>query len=216
MKSFKKLLALTLIFSFCATMLFPNTVYAQTNIQANVQYSKDIYALELEETINIEGTNYTFSYLYENDNRIIYVPNDINSNIDKIYYDEESNIGYLNGQPCFKKITSSDSKDPSIIPFGGWETVGTDSVYISWGAATTAEGIAAMISAALGLIGTAGVIAAMGLAPLISLVGNAGGATIYIEEQTLHMAFEPPRRRYLWTFVASTGDSYGPFIINDF
>ena len=57
MKSFKKLLALTLIFSFCATMLFPNTVYAQTNIQANVQYSKDIYALELEETINIEGTN---------------------------------------------------------------------------------------------------------------------------------------------------------------
>ena len=88
--------------------------------------------------------------------------------------------------------------------------------HISWGAATTAEGIAAMISAALGLIGTAGVIAAMGLAPLISLVGNAGGATIYIEEQTLHMAFEPPRRRYLWTFVASTGDSYGPFIINDF
>lgn len=93
----------------------------------------------------------------------------------------------------------------------GWEILSTSSHYISWLQGTSVAVVAGAIAAFLGTLGTAGVIAAMGTAALSALAASTSGGTLYVE---LHMHSVPlvtPQYRFVWTFTASTGDSYGPF-----
>lgn len=215
MKKFYKACAVILIGSLFGSLVLSNDVYAQAQSEALVENENDIYVQGKCETVNIEGINYTFEYSYKNGNRVVHISNDKDGRIDKVYYNESEKKVYYNGKAVMQLIESN--KNISIGLYGGWTTVGTDSHYISWGEAVGTAVLASMISIAVGHgVGASAVIAAMGTGALSTLASCAGGGTVYIQEQTLKVPLEPPRRRYLWTFTASTGDSYGPFILNDF
>ena len=93
----------------------------------------------------------------------------------------------------------------------GWESLQTSSHYISWGEATTKAVIAGMIAIYLGSLGTKGVIAAMGVGALGVIAANSSGGTVRTELQWYHSLFYT-QYRYVWSFEASTGDVYGPYI----
>lgn len=77
----------------------------------------------------------------------------------------------------------------------------TDSEYITWGKGISTAALAASISVVLGFLGPAGVIAA-----------GAIGGTVNVELQMYQLPLVAPQYRYIWSFKASTGDFYGPYL----
>lgn len=143
----------------------------------------------------------------ENGNRAVTITNNINNNIDKIIYDIESSIMYLNGKVFSTFVNNNNALYHSNdITADGWKILSTDSHYISW-----REAIAGMIAVYLGTLGTAGVIAAMGTTALGIIAANSSGGTLYVELHSYSAPFVTPQYRFVWTFTASTGDSYGPY-----
>ena len=69
-----------------------------------------------------------------------------------------------------------------------------------------------MIAVYLGTLKAAGVIAAMGTTALGVLAASSGGGTVNVELQWFYAPFVTPQYRYIWSFKASTGDKYGPYI----
>lgn len=193
------LLAMVVMFSFTIQPAFAAT--------AGTAY--DLYANEGNENIYIDGTSYTYHYYYENGSRAIDIINNKNGHIDKIVYSEENQTLYLNENRLAVIGNSFSTLDSGFTD--GWESLGTSSHYISWGESTTTAVIAGMIAIYLGSLGTAGVIAAMGVGALSIIAANANGGTITAELQWYHSMFYT-QYRYIWTFVASTGDTYGPYI----
>lgn len=205
MNKIKKILAIMLAVVFGANMVFCQTVYASE--ETYLHY--DLYSENGSETVNIDGINYTYHYFYDNGNRAVTIENDKNNTVDKIVYDAAAAMLHLNG----KSIPVLDSA-VTIQGYasGDWESLSSDSHYISWAEAVTVAVLAGMIAAFLGSIGGAAVIAAMGTTALGVLAGSAGGGTVYVDLQWFQIPFVAPQYRYVWSFTASTGDSYGPYI----
>lgn len=205
MKEAKKLLTMLL----AVTLMFSLTIqpaFAATSVCT--AYS--LYDNEDSETVNIGGISYTYRYYYENGNRAIDIVNNESGHIDRIIFDETALEMYLNG----RRVSMADGTAPTVAPAytDGWESLGTDSYYISWGEATTAAVVAGMIAAYLGSLGTSGVVAAMGLTALSIIAANSSGGTLTVEWQWYNIPLVAPQYRYIWSFTASTGDKYGPYI----
>lgn len=197
---FTMLLSVLLMFS-----LTIQPAFAATTMGA----SYDLYANEESETLYIEGISYTYNYYYENGFRAIDVVNNENGHIDKIVYDEVDGTILLNEDQFVVVDNIASTLDLGFTD--GWESLDTSSHYISWGEATTAAVIAGMIAIYLGSLGTAGVIAAMGVGALGVIAANSSGGTLTVELQWYHSLFYT-QYRYIWSFKASTGDTYGPYI----
>lgn len=196
-------LLLVVVFMFSFTI---QPAFAATH--TNTSYK--LFANEESETVYIDGASYTYRYYYENGNRAIDIVNNETGNTDKLVYDEAASVMHLNENqfPIVDCITSTSA----LTYTNGWESMGTSSYYISWGTATTAAVVAGMIAIYLGSLGTAGVIAAMGVGALGVIAANSSGGTLTTELQELNIPFTTPQYRYIWSFIASTGDTYGPYI----
>ena len=88
----------------------------------------------------------------------------------------------------------------------------TDSEYITWGKGISTAALAASISVVLGFLGPAGVIAAMGTSAVGVIAAGAIGGTVNVELQMYQLPLVAPQYRYIWSFKASTGDFYGPYL----
>ncbi len=190
---------------FCFNMFFSQTIYAAEKIP-------NVFILEnSSETIEIEGISYTYNYFYEDGKRVVTITNNTDIHIDKLVYDTTTSIMYLNGEIFWMPDDDMIQLQSGGMTADGWEILSTSSHYISWLQGTSVAVVAGAIAAFLGTLGTAGVIAAMGTAALSALAASTSGGTLYVE---LHMHSVPlvtPQYRFVWTFTASTGDSYGPF-----
>lgn len=195
------LLAVVLMFSFTIQPAFAAT---------SVGTAYDLYTNEESETVNIDGTSYTYRYYYENGDRAIDIVNNESGHIDKLVYDETASEMYLNGSQI--SMVDCTASTPAPAYTDGWESLGTSSHYISWGEATTAAVVAGMIAIYLGSLGTAGVIAAMGVGALGIIAANSSGGTLTAELQWYHVPLVTPQYRYIWSFTAGTGDTYGPYV----
>lgn len=196
-------------------MVLTITVMLQTVMQPVYASSasvtnNDMYAKNVVETINIEGINYTYHYFYSGENRAIEIANDVNNNVDIIIYDEVQSKMYVNGQEIV--FVDCTAQTPALMYTDDWETIGTGSHYISWAQGTTVSVVAACFAAYLGSLGAKAVILAMGASTLSILASNCIGGTLYVESQWCHIMFTEPQYRYVWSFTASSGDSYGPYI----
>lgn len=210
MKKFKKIFALIFTIVLSVNYFLIQPVHAASLNINNA--ANDPYATRKSEIINIDGINYTYQYFYENGNRVIQIINNSSNEIDIVKYDKNSSTIYLNDN-VFASINSVPlSKGQSYTTnYSGWETLSTGSHYISWAQGVSASVIAAAIAVYLGSIGTGGVIAAMGVGALGVIAGSCSGGTLYLELQMFSNYPSLPQYRYLWTFTASTGDSYGPY-----
>ena len=152
-----------------------------------------------------------YNYFYEDGKRVVTITNNTDIHIDKLVYDTTTSIMYLNGEIFWMPDDDMIQLQSGGMTADGWEILSTSSHYISWLQGTSVAVVAGAIAAFLGTLGTAGVIAAMGTAALSALAASTSGGTLYVE---LHMHSVPlvtPQYRFVWTFTASTGDSYGPF-----
>lgn len=194
------LLAVFLTFSLTIQPVFGATT---------VGVVSDLYATEQSEMVYIDGDSYTYNYYYENGSRAIDIINNQSGHIDKIVYNQAENIIYLNEDQLAVIDNTASTLDLGFTD--GWESLQTSSHYISWGEATTKAVIAGMIAIYLGSLGTKGVIAAMGVGALGVIAANSSGGTVRTELQWYHSLFYT-QYRYVWSFEASTGDVYGPYI----
>lgn len=203
MKKGKRLLTMLLAIVF----MFSFTIQPAFAATAGTAY--DLYTNEESETLYIDGTSYTYNYYYENGSRTIDIINNESGHIDKIVYNEENKTIYLNENQLAVIGNTVSTLDSGFTD--AWESLGTSSHYISWAESTTTAVIAGMIAIYLGSLGTAGVIAAMGVGALGIIAANANGGTITAELQWYHSLFYT-QYIYTWSFEASTGDTYGPYI----
>lgn len=192
-----------------SVILSTNFVFEQP-VHASSPYT-NFYIDNKIETVNIDGITYAYYFYYENGNRAITITNDSTNNIDTIVYDEVSSTIYLN--TGFHALVKSQPSMLSTVSIG-WETLSKSSDYISWEKGTSVAIIAGMIAIYVGTLGPAGVIAAMGTGALSVLAASSVGGTVYVEAQMFSVPLVAPQYRYIWSFKASTGDKYGPYIYN--
>lgn len=184
------LLSLVMVFAF------PMRAFAASN-------TNDLYAQEAIEEVVIEDVTYIFHYYYENGNRVITVTNSENEKVEKVTHDPNTAV-----TTYFENI--HDEIGMNAAP-AGWTFAGSSSQYISWGAGMSAAAVAAAIAVGVGSIGGAAIIAAMGITVLGVLAAGAVGGTVYVETYYMTIPLQPTQYLYVWTFTASTGDSYGPY-----
>lgn len=199
-KTISLLVCLALIFAF------------STPAFATSPTSRDLYAQEAVEKVQIEGIEYTYRYYYSEGNKVIDITNSANGNLERIVFDPESQSMYLNGD--LVGTPNAKASDIAIEDRSyDWESLGKSSHYISWAEATSAAAVAGMIGVYLGGLGGAAVIAAMGMGALSVIVGSASGGTITVEMQCLNIPLSPPQYRYIWSFLTNTGELYGPYVV---
>lgn len=87
-----------------------------------------------------------------------------------------------------------------------------DSYKISWKLGTTVSVVAGALAVYLPSLGAAGVIAAMGSGSLSILASAATGGTLNVKYEWYQVGITTPQYRYYWSFKASTGDTYGPYL----
>lgn len=191
---FSAIMSLVLVVMLVCTQ--PVQAYAATA-------TPDLYSQGATEEVVIDNVVYTMHYFYENGNRAITISNSENSRIEKVTYNSRTAMTYY--------YENTDEINQSYSAPSGWIFMGSDSHYISWGEGMTVAAVAAVISIGLGFIGGAAVIAAMGTGVLGVLAAGAVGGTLYVESYYMIMPLQPIQYLYIWSFTASTGDSYGPY-----
>ncbi len=206
MKKFNKIIATMLTVFVCASSLYIQPVFAATNIENE----DSLYESGKYETVNIDGTNYTYHYYYEGNSRVISITNDMDNSVDKIIYNENEHSMYVNNKVYKMGEISHNVLQPYAT--NGWETTSNETHYVSWAKGTTVAVVAGIIAICLSGLGAAGVIAAIGPGALSVLASSAVGGTVYLKLQWLYSAFTVPQYRYLWSFKASTGETYGTFV----
>ena len=207
---------MTLVFSLVVYSISPAVSSAASNSDSNVQIAYDVYQNQESETILIEGTSYTYDYSYEDGNRTIYITNNSDNTVDKVSYHEDNSKIYHNDEVIGAVEDNSIEPSFSMAALNTWETISTDSKYISWAKGIGVSILAGIIAVGLGAIsfGATGaiVIAAMGTTALSILASGAVGGTIKIKYQRFMPSFGAPYHRWIWSFTASTGDFYGDYI----
>ncbi len=199
MKRMRSIVVVALVAAFVFCTCIP--------VQALTADSYRLITGEAVEYVVIEGTKYKFEYNYGSDIREVVVTNCETNQIDIVTFDVNNCVLCLNGQ-----IASVNISPPVISPMADAQLISADSMYIEWGTGATAAVVAAAISAGLGFLGGSYVIAAMGTAALGTLAGSCVGGTLYVELYLYTAPLALPQNVIRWTFTASTGDSYGPFI----
>ncbi|MBE5897340.1 MAG: hypothetical protein E7281_06210 [Lachnospiraceae bacterium] len=172
----------------------------------------DIIYNQQVERIVLDGDVYEFvTYLNENNERTMLIKN-LSDNTEDLLCLKDNEI-ILNGDSFGRIISKRYNVDDAkmIMKDSAWKYWGADQQYISWAKGTTVAVVAGAIAIGLGFMGPVGVISAMGIGSLSVLASNAVGGTIYTTVYKLNVNY-PQQFKYQWSFKASTGDKYGPFI----
>ena len=192
------------------------TVLANSTSQSPISIEKeyeitDPYEVEHSEEVIIEGTTYVYDYKYEDNQRIMYITNQDDKTVEKIHYNINDSTIYHNDE-ILGVLTETSNTENSFTPASIWTTIGNESYYISWAQGTSVTVVAGALSAYLGTLGTAGVIAAMGTGALAALAAAVSGGTLNLVTQRYITIFGGPQHRFIWSFTANTGDKYGDYI----
>lgn len=165
------------------------------------------------ENLTIDGVDYVFSHNYTSTKRTVTISNNTNDNIDIVTYSVGDDSIYLNNSVLAVVDTSPAPllRTYSVLADDGWRLLTSDVHNITWRQGTTTAVVAAALAAFLPNLGTAGIIAAMGAGALSVLAASAIGGTLYLECYIFTVPMNLPTYRYVWSFTASTGESYGPY-----
>lgn len=205
MKKIQKCLALVLAIIMC---LSATPALAASNNQNTNK----------KEAITINGTAYEFEYSYSDGKKITNIKNVTDKTEDVLCYDVEQGVIFLNNQVlAYVEDTSEQQEEtPQIVPFANyWVYHDTSTRRISWAASASFIAVASAIAAVLPSVGTVGVITAMGLSALSGLAGAATGGTVKCVTYTHVLPDGSIQCRWDWSFIAPTGETYGPYSTYD-
>ncbi len=191
-----------------------NTVSEQNMNTDSINTENDVYDQGVSENINVEGTDYTYKYYYnENGDKSVSITNMTTSKVETLTFDEKTSNVYLDGNKIGEVKTSYDDGETlksNRAVDTSWKLItGPVHKYITWGQATGSAVLIGAISAGLGIGGYA-VTAAMGGA-LATLAASTSGGTLHYSKYYRNLAFGQAQTKTNWSFVASTGDRYGTY-----
>lgn len=172
------------------------------------------------ETIVIDGSVYEFEEAYWNGMPATYINNLTENTRDIVYYDEANGTIYWNGEPmAYIEKVSTTLAEPetgiSLLAADHWTYDRTETYHVSWAQGASVSAVASAIATAASRMGgklkALGVILEIGFSTLSSLADSSVGGTVQVAQY--HHIYTDGRIQYRWdwTFIASTGEHYGPF-----
>ena len=173
-KNLKKVTALVL----CSVLCMGTTAYASEESSVILEVEKDIYGAGMEETINIEGINYTYKYYYgEDGSREIRVENNANDEVEIIKYDEDASEVLVNDEVVatvsdVEEITDTEENmglGVQTAKASRWKYIGTIKKKFSWKKNIAVSTAAGVIASVIPLVNAATVMAKIGLGVLSGL-----------------------------------------------
>lgn len=170
------------------------------------------------ETTTINGVTYEFEYSYSDGKKITNIKNVTEKTEEVLCYDVERGVIFLDNQLLAYIEDTSDEQEevPQIVPFANyWVYHDTSTIRITWAATATFMAVASAIAAVLPNTGVVGVITQMGISVLSSLADSATGGTVRCVAYTHVLTDGRVQCRWDWTFIAPTGESYGPYSTYD-
>lgn len=171
----------------------------------------DYYDIGYSEKVTIDNNNYVYTFVYENGNKVINITNETTGGVEKITYNQNDSTIYLNDIEI-GSIEPNSSEEQWVHPMNIWTTISNKSYYVSWGKGVSTAVVAGAISLYLGRLGPTGVLLAMGSGTVGIIAAASIGGTVKVEIQEYFSGFGAPQYRYIWSFIASTGDKYGEYI----
>ena len=217
MKKFKRFVAAVIATLFSLSITF---VPSASAISADDRISQWLTATEATEIVEINGITYTYTRILRDGKRITTITNNANDNIEEIVFDINSRSIFYDGNKVVQLPISTINLASEQGVRATWQTISSDSVYLSWGTTATAAAVAEMIATALSaMAGVAGhitasiVIQTLGSA-FSSTISSCTGGTVSCDLQMLIVPGSLNQYRYIWSFTAANGDRYGPYISN--
>lgn len=209
MNKIEKTFAALLIVTVLVLSMSTQAAFAGDTLLGNLAglSSADIYGQGKTEIVNIDGADYTYHYSYDDEGNRTVTVEDNAGNIDVLTYDQMTSSIFMNNEVIGTTSTSNDSQ---LVCSTDYEYVGSDSFRVSWAAGTSVAVVAGAIAIAVAGLGAGGVIAAMGSGSLSILASNSIGGMVYVDYYTAQVGMQI-FDKFVWTFTASSGDSYGPF-----
>ncbi len=213
-KNLKKVTALVL----CSVLCMGTTAYASEESSVILEVEKDIYGAGMEETINIEGINYTYKYYYgEDGSREIRVENNANDEVEIIKYDEDASEVLVNDEVVatvsdVEEITDTEENmglGVQTAKASRWKYIGTIKKKFSWKKNIAVSTAAGVIASVIPLVNAATVMAKIGLGVLSGLAKYSVKGTVTIKTYQLK-AGKVTNNKFVWTVVAN-GKKYGPY-----
>lgn len=183
-----------------------------------LEVEKDIYGAGMEETINIEGINYTYKYYYgEDGSREIRVENNANDEVEIIKYDEDASEVLVNDEVVatvsdVEEITDTEENmglGVQTAKASRWKYIGTIKKKFSWKKNIAVSTAAGVIASVIPLVNAATVMAKIGLGVLSGLAKYSVKGTVTIKTYQLK-AGKVTNNKFVWTVVAN-GKKYGPY-----
>lgn len=183
-----------------------------------LEVEKDIYGAGMEETINIEGINYTYKYYYgEDGSREIRVENNANDEVEIIKYDEDASEVLVNDEVVatvsdVEEITDTEENmglGVQTSKASRWKYIGTIKKKFSWKKNIAVSTAAGVIASVIPLVNAATVMAKIGLGVLSGLAKYSVKGTVTIKTYQLK-AGKVTNNKFVWTVVAN-GKKYGPY-----
>ena len=162
----------------------------------------------------IDNEVYVFTNsLVRNGNTKTIITNLTTNTSDVLTTNADSTKFYLNGG-----LVATVSEQPvnefpqpnALARSGSFTYIGTTTKNITWLQSTTVAVVAGLIAIAVGNIGAAAVITAMGSATLSILAAQSSGGKVTTKTYEMRTP-SVVTYKFVWTFTASTGNSYGPF-----
>lgn len=174
--------------------------------------------IENSTILTIDGSLYKFEEINFDGKEITRVTNLSTHTQELIYFDENRGIVFSNNKPVayVSEETSTENNTlHSISPFTTdpyWTYVETKYYKVTWAKGASIAVVAGAIAAVLPGKSKLSVILALGIGTLGGIAGSAIGGTVKL---SLYKHVTPQTAKiellYEWSFIAPTGETYGPF-----
>jgi len=207
----KKIKKITAIFLILITIISAPSMSASASPSKNSNI-KDV------EILTIDGLQYKFEEIYLDGKDVIRVTNLSTNTQEILYFDESIGTLFSNGKPVAYISETSVVEEKilhSVSPLTNdpyWTYVETKYYKVTWAKSAGVIAVATAIASVLPGKGWATVIAKIGLSVLKSIAESAVGGTVKL---VLYNHVTPQIAKiellYEWSFIAPTGEVYGPF-----
>lgn len=198
MKKIKKIIASVL----CVAMCFGMTAFAAEDNNLATD-GKDIYSQKLEESIEIDGINYTYKYYYNDEgNRTVAMTNNNTGQVDVIVNNEDTSEILVNDTvvATVSDVIENVDDDVPMTRAGTWKYIGTTTKKFSWKANVSVATAAAIIASVIPMVSGATVLAKMGTSLLSEFAKKSVSGSVKIETYQL-VAGKVTNNKFVCTVV---------------
>lgn len=203
MKKMKKLIAVVI----CLVMCLNSVAFASSETADET----DIYAKGYEETLIIEGVNYTYRYSYDNNgNREIRILNNETNEVDIVKYYVTTGNATLNGMTVITTVPSLEVMENEISPNADYTYVGKVTRKISWAETAAVSAVVGLIASAIGKVTGAMVLAKIGSAAIKAMIRSYRNATV-VTKIYEWVTGKVTNYKYVWTVTPVGGSEHGPY-----